>query len=245
MMRTWVGLLLALGVSGAAMAQTPPPGPAVPPAAGAAAVAPAANPYSATVPVAGTSDAQRSAAIAAALTVVLQGISPGFSPDAGMLANAAGYVRDYRYRRAASGVGLELQVDFDPAAVGRMLARPGGGGAATAAAAAPAAASSASAAVPGSGTAPSQAVASSGTGTLWVGGIDSSHAFASVLALLRGDPQLKNVVPVAASGAGVMLQVDYSQPLAAVVAALATPNGHLTPSPQPHPGADAALQWTP
>lgn len=241
MMRTWMGLLLAVGVSAVAVAQTPSPAPPAPPAA----VAPAANPYSATVPVAGTSDAQRSAAIAAALTVVLQGVAPGFSPDADMLANASGYVRDYRYRRAATGAGLELQVDFDPSAVGRMVAHSGGSGGAATAAVPPAAGASTGAA-PAAGTvATAQVADDSGTGTLWVDGIDSSHAFASVLALLRGDPQLKNVVPVAASGAGVMLQVDYSQPLATVVTALETPDGHLAPSPQPHPGADVALQWTP
>jgi hypothetical protein len=236
MMRIGVLGLLALGLSVTALAQTVPPGA---PVVSAAAVAPA-TPYSATVPVAGTSDAQRSAAIAAALTVVLQGVAPGLSPDADTLAGASGYVRDYRYRRAASGAGLELQVDFDPAAVGRLTARSGGGsGAATPAPATSTAGSVANAA------APDHAVASGGTGTLWVAGIDSSHAFASLLALLRGDPQLRNVVPVGADGTGVLLQVDFSQPLAAALAALETPGGHLAASPQPHPGADVALQWTP
>lgn len=237
MMRIGVLGLLALGLSVAALAQTPP---SAAPAVSAAAVAPA-TPYSATVPVAGTSDAQRSAAIAAALTVVLQGVAPGLSPDADMLASASGYVRDYRYRRAASGTGLELQVDFDPAAVGRLIARSGGG----AATPAPAASTADSAGSVANAPAPDQAAASGGTGTLWVAGIDSSHAFASLLALLRGDPQLRNVVPVGADGTGVLLQVDFSQPLATVLAALETPDSHLTASPQPHPGADVALQWTP
>jgi hypothetical protein len=80
---------------------------------------------------------------------------------------------------------------------------------------------------------------------LWVGGIDSSHAFASLLALLRGDAQLDKVVPVAADADGVLLQVDYNAPLATVVAALEAPNGHLAQAVQAHAGADASLHWIP
>jgi hypothetical protein len=234
MMRASVFLLCVLGASGGAWAQA-----AQPPVAGAPA-APQSSPYSATVPVAGTSDAQRSAAIAAALTVVLQQTSPGFTPSADMLTNASGYVRDFHYRRAASGAGLELQVDFDPGAIGRLVAQGGGAGAPATAgangAASPATAGSAGAA----GTA-----AASGTGKLWVGGLDSTHAFASLMSLLRGDDQLHDVVPIGARGDGVLLQVGYSAPLATVIAALEAPNGHLAQAAQAHPGADASLQWTP
>lgn len=234
MMRALVFLLCVLGFAGGAWAQA-----AQPPVAGAP-VAPQASPYSATVPVAGTSDAQRSAAIAAALTVVLQQASPGFTPSADMLTNASGYVRDFHYRRAASGAGLELQVDFDPGAIGRLVAQGGGAGAPATAgangAASPATAGSAGA----SGT-----VAASGTGKLWVGGLDSTHAFASLMSLLRGDDQLHDVVPIGARGDGVLLQVGYSAPLATVIAALEAPNGHLAQAAQAHPGADASLQWTP
>ncbi|HEX5487520.1 MAG TPA: DUF2066 domain-containing protein, partial [Rhodanobacteraceae bacterium] len=83
------------------------------------------------------------------------------------------------------------------------------------------------------------------TGTLWVGGIDNSHAFASLLATLRGDSALHDVIPVAASGDGVLLRLTSDQPLATALAALTTPAGHLAPAVQPHPGADAALRWTP
>jgi hypothetical protein len=65
------------------------------------------------------------------------------------------------------------------------------------------------------------------------------------LSLLRGDDQLHDVVPVGASGDGVLLQVGYSAPLATVIAALEAPNGHLAQAAQAHPGADASLQWTP
>lgn len=227
-MRIAVFLVCVLGIAGGAWAQ------AAQPAAPAAAPA---SPYSATVPVAGTSDAQRSAAIAAALSQVLQQVSPGFAPSPDMLANASGYVRDYHYRRAASGAGLELQVDFDPGAVGRLVAQGGAGAPATGATAANGAPASAIAIAPG--------VPASGTGTLWVGGLDSTHAFAALMSLLRNDAQLHDVVPVGANGDGVLLQVGYSAPLATVVAALEAPNGHLAQAAQAHPGADASLQWNP
>ena len=229
MMRISVFLVCLLAIAGGAWAQTAPT------AAPVAAATPA-SPYSATVPVAGTSDAQRSAAIAAALTQVLQQVSPGFTASPDMLANASGYVRDYHYRRAASGTGLELQVDFDPGAVGRLVAQgsapaPGAAGQNGTASAAPAGSA---------GTA-----AASGTGTLWVGGLDSTHAFAALMSLLRNDAQLHDVVPVGANGDGVLLQVGYGAPLATVIAALEAPNGHLAQAAQAHPGADASLQWTP
>ena len=233
MMRAWMFLLCVLVTTGCAWAQV-----AQPTAAGAPA-GPQASPYSATVPVAGTSDAQRSAAIAAALTVVLQQTSPGFTPSTDMLSSASGYVRDFHYRRAVSGAGLELEVDFDPGAIGRLVAQGGGAGA-PATAGAGAIPSAPAAAAGASGTA-----ATSGTGTLWVSGLDSTHAFASLMSLLRGDDQLHDVVPIGARGDGVLLQVGYSAPLATVIAALEAPNGHLAQAAQAYPGADASLQWHP
>jgi len=226
MLRISLSLLLALGMAAAAVAQTPPPADAAPQA-----TAPT-NPYSATVPVAGTSDAQRDAAIAAALTQVLQQVSPGFAASPDVLAQASGYVRDFRYSRAASGSSLQLQVDFDPGAVSRLLATNPAGGAL--AGAAPAAGSSAAAAAP-----------QGGSGTLWVDGIDNSHAFASLLSTLRGNTALHDVIPVGAEGDGVLLQLGFDQPLATVLAALTAPNGHLAMERQPHPGADASLRWMP
>jgi hypothetical protein len=231
MMRVLLSLILALGVAGGVSAQTA----AVPANAGTAAAPaadPAGNAYSATVPVAGTSDAQRNAAIASALGQVLQQVSPGFAPDPEVLAQASDYVRDFRYQRAAAGGGLELQVDFDPGAVGRVIAaaqaataNPGG--------AAPAAGSTAAAMVPG------------GSGNLWVDGIDSSRAFASLLSSLRADAALHDVTPVGAEGDGVLLHLGFDQPLATVLAGLTGPGGHLAIAAQPHPGADAALHWLP
>lgn len=217
------GLLLCLcvlAVSPGVLAQAAPSSTGVAPAP-----APV-DPYATTVPVAGTSDDQRNAAIAAAFTQVLQQVSPGFVPSPDLLAKAPGFVRDARYRRAASGSGLELQVTFDQGAIDRVVAS------------APAAATPA----PGTSAPPAPV---GGSGTLWVAGIDSSHAFASLLAVLRGDRDLHDVTPVGAAGDGVWLHLAFDQPLATVLAPLTGPAGHLVLEPQPHPGADASLRWVP
>lgn len=232
---SWVFLCM-LGMAGgawAASAPTPAPAPAA-----------ANSAYSATVPVAGTSDAQRSAAITAAFVQVLQQVSPGFVAGADVQSDASGYVRDYHYRRAAAGGGLELQVDFDPGAIGRLVAKDGAGSAPVAPglSAAPAGSAASGTVASGSSSAPANA---SGSAMLWVTGVDSTDAYASLLAMLRGDSQLNNVIPVAASHDGLMLQVGYSAPLATILAALETPNGHLAQASQPHPGADASLRWMP
>lgn len=214
MLRILLSLLLASGVVGGALAQS----------------APGAGTYSATVPVAGTGDAQRDAAIANALVQVLQHVAPGFSASPDLLSQAPGYVRDFRYQRAESGGGLELQVDFDPGAIARLA---GAGSTGTVASAGTAAGASQPTATQG------------GSGNLWVTGIGDSHAFASLLSTLRADGALHDVTPVAADGDGVLLSLDYDQPLATVLAGLTGPGGHFAPDPQPHPGADASLHWLP
>ena len=228
MLRISLSLLLALGVAAFASAQTAPQSASSAPQPGAT----PANPYSATVPVAGTDDTQRNAAIAAALTQVLQQVSPGFAASPDVLAQASGYVRNFRYSRAAPGNGLQLQVDFDPGAVSRLIAA-NPGSVAVAGSAAPAAGATAS--TPAQG----------GSGKLWVDGIDNSHAFANLLSLLRGDNALQDVTAVGTEGDGVLLQLSFNQPLATVLAGLTAPNGHLSVEQQPHPGADASLRWTP
>ena len=90
-----------------------------------------------------------------------------------------------------------------------------------------------------------QRLTQGGSGTLWVDGIDNSHAFASLLSALRADTALHDVIPVAAEGDGVLLQLGFDQPLATVLAGLTAPNGHLAMEQQPHPGADASLRWMP
>lgn len=223
MLRVLIPLALVFGLAAGASAQTA--------TAPAAAATLSGSPYSATVPVAGTSDDQRNAAIAAALGQVLQQVAPGLTAAPDVLAQAPGYVRDYHYRRAASG-GLELQVDFDSGAVGRLVAQAQNAAAGTLAG------------QPGVG-ASAGAAPQGGTATLWVDGIDDSHAFAALLSALRGDPALHDVTPEAASGDGVLLSVGSDRPLADVLAGLAGPTGHLAPAAQPHPGADASLHWTP
>jgi hypothetical protein len=232
MLRFLLFLLLALGMAAAAAAQTAMPARAGAGAAPAPAGAPASDAYSATVPVAGTSDAQRNAAIAAALAQVLQQVSPGFVAGPDVLAQAPAYVRNFGYSRAASGTGLQLRVEFDPGAVSHLIAA-NAGGVAAAGSAAPAAGSTAA------------AVAQAGIGTLWVDGIDNSHAFTGLLAVLRADDALHDVVPVAAEGDGVLLSLGFDRPLATVLADLTGPAGHLTMERQPHPGADASLRWVP
>ncbi|HET7931052.1 MAG TPA: DUF2066 domain-containing protein [Rhodanobacteraceae bacterium] len=242
MIRVLSMFVLALLVTGAAAAQTAAPATANSAPAAASSVAapisptPPANPYSVTVPVAGTADAQRDAAIGAALAQVLQQVSPGFAVTPDMQAQASGYVRDFRYRRGAAGSGLELQVDFDPGAISRLVAST---------AASPAPAASAGTAASGIVPIPTTPAVQQGTGTLWVAGISDSHAFATLLSILRGDDALHDVTPVAAAGDGVLISVDFEQPLATVLAALTGPGGHMTLAAQPHPGADATLQWNP
>jgi hypothetical protein len=78
-----------------------------------------------------------------------------------------------------------------------------------------------------------------------VGGVADGQAFVTLLATLRGDAALHDVVPVAATGDGVLLRLRFDQPLATVLAALETPDGHLAQATAEHPGADASLRWVP
>ncbi|HXS72425.1 MAG TPA: DUF2066 domain-containing protein [Rhodanobacteraceae bacterium] len=194
----------------------------------AAETASAGGAYSATVPVADTGDAARDAALSSALAQVLQQLAPQATPGADVLGQAPGLVRNYKYQRATSGSGLQLQVDFDPGSIQHLMQQLG---AATVSTASPAAAGT-SAAAPTAG----------GSGTLWVDGLDSATDFATLLSTLRQSPQLHNVVPVAAQNDGVLLQLDYDAPLGDVANALIA-GGHLQVAPA-HQGADASLHWT-
>jgi Uncharacterized protein conserved in bacteria (DUF2066) len=203
----------------------------------AAASASASSAYSAIVPVAGTSDAQRDAAMSGALAEVLHQVSPTFVATPDVLAKAASLVRDFHYQRAPTGNGLMLDVDFDPGSIDQLVS--------AALAAAPAGSVAATPVPAGATPAGQPAAVQSGNGAVWVDGIDNGHAFASLLALLRGDPALHDVVPVAAQGDGVLIQLGFDQPLANVLAGLTGPAGHLAAEPQPHPGANASLRWVP
>jgi hypothetical protein len=86
------------------------------------------SPYTVTVPVTDTSEAQRDGAFGAALSQVLARTAggqdlrskPGY---ADVLKSAGGIVQQYQYQRA--GGGLALQVSFDQAAVQRAIAQMG------------------------------------------------------------------------------------------------------------------------
>ena len=190
--------------------------------------APASGGYSATVPVADTTDAARDKAIAAALSQVLGGLSPGATPGADVLGQASGYVRNYKYQRAAGGNGLQLQVDFDPGSVQHLLQQMG--------------ASAMTANPPASASSGGAPVAAGGNGTWWVDGIGNAQDFATLLATLRQSDQLQDVTPIAAQGDGVLLQLSWNAPLPDVLNAL-TGGGHFQAAPA-HPGADASLHWT-
>lgn len=183
--------------------------------------------YSATVPVADTSDAARDSALSTALTQVLQRLAPQAVPSADVLGQAPGLVRNYKYQRATSGNGLQLEVDFDPGSIRHLLQQLD--------------ASAAAAPAPGSTSAAPIAAGPGGSGAVWVDGLDSATDFAAMLSTLRQSPQLHNVVPVAAQNDGVLLQLDYDAPLPEVLNALIA-GGHLQTAPA-HQGADASLHW--
>jgi hypothetical protein len=184
--------------------------------------------YSATVPVADTSDAARNAALSAALTQMLQRLAPQVTPGADVLGQAPGLVRNYKYQRAAGGSGLQLQVDFDPGSIQHLLQQLD---------------ASATTSTPAAGGSVAAPVAAGGSGTVWVDGLNSAADFATLLSTLRASPQLHNVVPMSAQNDGVLLQLDYDAPLPEVLNALGT-GGHLQAAPA-HQGADASLHWVP
>lgn len=194
--------------------------------------APSGGTYSTIVPVANTGDAARDAAFTNALAAVIQKVAPQTVPTADVLAQASSLVRNFKYQRAASGSGLQLQVDFDPGSIQHLLKQVGAG---AATASAPAAA--------GTSAAASVATGAGGSGTLWVEGLNSTSDFAALLSTLRRSPQLHNIVPVGAHNDGVLLQLDYDAPLATVLTTLISA-GHLQAAPA-HLGADASLHWAP
>lgn len=88
----------------------------------------AGSPYSVTVPVADTSDAQRNQAFATALGQVMTRVAggqdlrsnPGYAEALG---GASSLVQKFQYQRAATG--LVLSVDFAPASVRRLVDKLG------------------------------------------------------------------------------------------------------------------------
>ncbi|MEO8809902.1 MAG: DUF2066 domain-containing protein [Rhodanobacter sp.] len=86
------------------------------------------SPYSVTVPVTDTSDAQRNQAFSTALAQVMTRVAggqdlrsnPGYAEAVG---GAGSLVQKFQYQRAATG--LVLNVDFAPASVRRLIAKLG------------------------------------------------------------------------------------------------------------------------
>lgn len=223
----WLALWVACGSAGAALAAAP-------------------SAYVATAPVAGTSDAARNAAIESAFATVLHTLAPTLVATPDVLGRASGLVRTFHYSKAPAG-GLQLEVDFDPGSVDRLVARTGAGTASTPtpAPAPTGPASAAPAGAPATAVAVPVAAAQPGGGILWVGGVNDAHAFAGLLAALRGDSDLSNVQPVAADGNGVLLKLDSDRPLTQALAGLTGPAGHLAPAATPHASADASMTWVP
>lgn len=86
------------------------------------------SPYSVTVPVTDTSDAQRSQAFATALAQVMTRIAGGqdlrSNPGYGAaLSDAASLVQKFQYQKAATG--MVLNIDFSPTSVRRLVSRLG------------------------------------------------------------------------------------------------------------------------
>lgn len=78
-------------------------------------------------------------------------------------------------------------------------------------------------------------------GRLWVGHLRSAGDYAALMALLRGDPRIRVVQPVQASGDSLVLALQLDAPLATIAADLAA-SGHLVADNAQH-GADVALDW--
>jgi hypothetical protein len=83
--------------------------------------------------------------------------------------------------------------------------------------------------------------ASISSGKLWVGKVASAQAYANLLAMLRGDPSVREVSTLAADNDGFLLAIKSSVPLSALAASLAA--GGRVIQGAPHAGADASLQW--
>lgn len=78
-------------------------------------------------------------------------------------------------------------------------------------------------------------------GKLWVSGLNSAMAYASMMSTLRADPAVLKVATLGAQDDGALLDVKVNLPLSALAADLSA-NGHLLQAPA-HDGADVSLRW--
>jgi hypothetical protein len=79
-------------------------------------------------------------------------------------------------------------------------------------------------------------------GKLWVSGLTTAMDYANLLATLRADPAVQQVLTLSAQGDGVLLGVKASLPLNSLAANLAS-GGRLLLQGEAHPGAAANLRW--
>ena len=77
---------------------------------------------------------------------------------------------------------------------------------------------------------------------LWVSGLHSALDYASLLALLRADPAVRQVTTLGAQDDGVLLGVKAALPLPALVANLAA-GGRVLQQAGKHDGADGMMRW--
>ncbi|WP_266171242.1 DUF2066 domain-containing protein [Dyella subtropica] len=78
-------------------------------------------------------------------------------------------------------------------------------------------------------------------GKLWVSGVNSAMDYANLLATLRADPMVRQVVTLSAQGDGMLLGMKTGLPLNALANNLAA-GGRLLAG-DAHAGADASLRW--
>jgi hypothetical protein len=78
-------------------------------------------------------------------------------------------------------------------------------------------------------------------GKLWVSGIHSALDYANLLATLRADPMVRQVVTLSAQGDGMLFATKTGLPLNVMASSL-TAGGRLLEG-DAHAGADASLRW--
>lgn len=189
-----------------------------------AAFAAAPGSYTGEAPVASQSDADRAAALTAAMANAITAQSA--DPDAlarpeiaRAVARADRYVLQYEYRPGSGGLVLVAQ--FDSAVIDRLLQRDAGGDAAAA------------------GDMPSQALA-------WVGGIRGADDYVRLMAYLARNHFVRGAQPVAAQGDGLLLRLSLASDLPKFLEVVAMERTlAVADTPAPVDGAEASLVLTP
>ncbi|MGA9341985.1 MAG: DUF2066 domain-containing protein [Rhodanobacteraceae bacterium] len=214
--------LLPLGVLLILLAAALPPARALAPAS-----------YTGEAPAASQSEADRDAALKAALAGVVEKIAGDAGivsrPDvARAIEQAPRYVLQYQYRRdTATDVtapGLILVAQFDQSAVDSMLASLG----------------------IGEGRAPVPMLATPIDASLWIGGIESADDYARAVGYLDKLEFVRSANPMRVRGDGMLVHVTLTTDLSSFLAALNSDGtlGVVNGSP-PLDGVDATLALVP